>query len=84
MRAITLYLGGVDDALLHHVDVLPQHGVVADLRRALQDLLHHQRRLHARVLDDGHGGNTERPPDDLHACWETEGNQMMKTVTLNK
>lgn len=67
-RRAAPYLGGVDDALLHHVDVLSQHGVVADISRPLQDLLHHQRTLHTCVLSDGHGGDTERPSDDVHTC----------------
>ena len=60
-----LYLGGVDDALLHHVDKFSLHGVVPQLGSSLQDLLHHEGAVHTGVLGDGHGWDTERPPDDI-------------------
>lgn len=61
------YLGGVDDALLHHVDVLAQHGVVAHHAVQLQDLLHHQSALHPSVLRYRHGRHAEGTTDDVNA-----------------
>lgn len=39
-KLIALYLGGVDDAFLYHVDVLSLHGIVTHVGRPLQNLLY--------------------------------------------
>ena len=35
------YLGWVNDTLLHHIDILSVHSVIANFCWSLQDLLHH-------------------------------------------
>lgn len=65
---IALYLGGVNDAFLYHVDVLPLHGVVTHVRGSLQDLLDNERALDTRVLGDGDGGDAKCSSDDVDAC----------------
>lgn len=60
------YLSGVNDALLHHVDVLPNQGVITDVRLALQDLLYHQGALHTGVLGNGHRRDTQGTTDNIN------------------
>ena len=61
-----MYLGGVDDALCDHVNVLALVGVVAEvLILAFQDLSDHDGALFAGVLDDGLARDLDGSSDDV-------------------
>src|ERR671914_1795312 len=61
------HLGGVDDALLEHVNVLATERVEAAAYRLLLDCGHHDRALLAGVLGDLPDRCLESAPDDAHA-----------------
>ena len=69
MNSFPPHLGGIDDAGLHHVDVLVLLGVVAHgLVGGLHDLVDHHAGVHAGVGGDLEAGLLERVLDDLHAA----------------
>ena len=68
MTPTIAHLGWVDDAGLHHIDVLSVHGIESLAAGALHHLGNHFLSIQSGVLCDGESGDPQGLTHDLQTC----------------